>query len=86
MPTAAQLKRQLDYKEKLEGMNKRDLIKQIFVKEPISRESVQKEIEKRAKADHLPPDQWIFPLEETERRGLHRNQAEIYSAFGVPRK
>jgi hypothetical protein len=91
MPTIAQLKGMAKYKEELENMNEWDLWGQQFRKKPRSRESVQLEIEKRAKLVGIDPRMWLLTIPKREQKerlklkeqtnlpnDLFRNQSSQY--------
>lgn len=81
--------KQAAYGRLLLELDEYSLFKELFRKEPISRAGVQKEIEKRAKADKLEPHVWCYFALQSARTEptptpvkLHlQNQAPNYKVF-----
>jgi hypothetical protein len=88
MPTTAQLKRQYEYKLGLPRMSEREIVRQLFRRKPVSREGVQKDIERRAELAGIDPDIWLYTVPSREPVALkdamilhEMNQAPITRSF-----
>jgi hypothetical protein len=88
MPTVEQHKRQYEYKLGLPRLSERELVRQLFLKKPTSREGVQKDIERRAELAVMDPDVWLYTVPDREPVALQdamklheENQAPITRSF-----
>lgn len=88
MPSAAQHKRQYEYKLGLPRLSERELVRQLFLKKPTSRAGVQLDIERRAELAGMDPDVWLYTVPDREPVAIkdalklhEENQAPITRPF-----